>query len=156
MTLCNPLDYSTLGSSVLYPLLEFAQTHSTKWVMLSNYLILCSPFHLLSSIFPCIGVFPKELAIPIRWPKYWSFSLASSPSNEYSGLISYRIDHFDYCTVQGNLKESFPAPQFESINSSALSLLYGPTLKYIHDYWKNDNYDYMDLTELLVLRGIQG
>ena len=66
MTLCNPLDYSTLGSSVLYPLLEFAQTHSTKWVMLSNYLILCSPFHLLSSIFPCIGVFPKELAIPIR------------------------------------------------------------------------------------------
>ena len=102
---------------------------------------------ILSSAAPvtfCLQSFPG-LAIPIRWPKYWSFSLASSLSYEYSGLISYRTDHFDYCTVQGNLKESSPAPQFESINSSAFSLLYGPTLKSIHDYWKNDSYDYMDL-----------
>ena len=63
----------------------------------------------------------------IRWPKYWSFSFSISPSNEYSGLISFRIDWFDLLAAQGTLKESSPAPQFKSISSLTLSLLYGPT-----------------------------
>ena len=84
-------------------------------------------------------------ALHIRWPKYWSFSYSISPSNEYSGLISFRIDWLDLFAVQGTLKESPPAPQFESINSSVLSLLYGPTLTSIHDYWKNYSFAYMDL-----------
>ena len=70
----------------------------------SNYLILCHRFLLLPSIFPSIRVFSNELALCIRWPKYWSFSFSISPSNEYSGLISFRIDWFDLLTVQGTLK----------------------------------------------------
>ena len=68
-----------------------------------------------------------------------------SPAKENSGLISFRIDWFDLLVVKGTLKESSPVSQFKSINSSALSLLYGPTLISIHDYWKNHNFDYMDL-----------
>ena len=75
----------------------------------------------------------NEWAVCIRWPKYWSFSFSISLSNVYSGFISFRIDWFDLLTVQ----ESSLAPQFESINSSALFLLYGPTLTSIHDYWKD-------------------
>ena len=73
-------------------------------VMPSNYLILCHPLLLLFSIFPNIGVFSNESTLHIRWPKYWSFSFRISPSNEYSGLISYRIDWFDLHAVQENLK----------------------------------------------------
>ena len=72
--------------------------------MPSNYLILCSPLLLLPSIFPSIRVFSKESALCIRWPKYWSFSFSISPSNEYSELISFRIDWFDLLAVQGNFK----------------------------------------------------
>ena len=94
---------------------------SIEVVMPSNHLILCQPLLLLSSIFPTLMVFSNESALHIRWPKYWSFSLIISPSNEYSGLISFRIDWFDLPAAQGTLK-SLPAPQFESINSSPLSL----------------------------------
>ena len=80
------------------------------------------PLLLLPSIFLSIRVFSSESALRIRWPKYWSFSISISPSNEYSGLISFRIDWFDLITVQGILKSS-AAPQFESINSLALSFL---------------------------------
>ena len=73
-------------------------------VMPSSHLIICCPLLLLPSIFPSIRVFSNELALPIRWPKYWSFSLSISPSNEYSGLISYRIDWFDLFAAQGTLK----------------------------------------------------
>ena len=69
-----------------------------------NYLILCCPLHLVPSIFPSIRVFSNESALPIRWPKYWSFSLSISPSNEYSGLIFFRIDWLDLLAVQGTLK----------------------------------------------------
>ena len=93
---------------------------SIESVMPSNQLILCCPLLLLSSIFPSIRVFSNELAFRIRWPKYRSFSFSISPSNEYSGLISFKIDWFDLFAVQGTLKR-FPAPQFKSINSSALS-----------------------------------
>ena len=70
----------------------------------SNYLILCCPLLLLPSIFPSIRVFSSESVLPIRWPKYWSFSFSISPSNEYSGLISFRIDWFHLLAVQGTLK----------------------------------------------------
>ena len=76
-------------------------------VMPSNHLIFCCP-PLLSSIFPSIRVFSSELALHIRWPKYWSFSFSISPSNEYSGLISFRIDWFDLLEVQGTLKSLLP------------------------------------------------
>ena len=73
-------------------------------VMPSNHLILCHPLLLLPSIFPSIRVFSNESVLHIRWPKYWSFSFSISPSNEYSGLISFRMDWFDFLTVQGTLK----------------------------------------------------
>ena len=77
---------------------------SIEWVMPSNHLILCCPLPLLSSVFPRIRVFSNELAFHIRWPKYWSFSFSISPYNEYSGLISFRIDWFDLLAVQRTLK----------------------------------------------------
>ena len=88
---------------------------------------------LLPSTFPSIRVFSNELAICIRWPQFWSFSFSISPSTEYSGLISFRIHWFDLLTVKGS-QESSPIPQFESINSSALNIIYDPTLTSIHDY----------------------
>ena len=112
--------------------------------------ILCYPL-LLPSIFPSIRVFSNESALHIRWPKNWSFSF--SPSNEYSGLISFRVDWFDLLEVQGT-QESSPTPQFKSINSkkkikkhhsSVINLLYCPTLISIHDYWKSHSFDYTDL-----------
>ena len=109
---------------------------SIKLVMPFNHLILCHPLLLLPSIFPSIKVFSNDSALCIRWPKYWSFSFSISPSNEYSGLISFRIDWLNLLAVQGTLKSS-QAPQFKSISSLALSFLDRPTLTSIHDYWKN-------------------
>ena len=100
---------------------------SIKSVMPSSHLILCPPLLLPPSIFPSIRVFSNESVLRIRWPEYWSFSFNISPSNEYSGLIAFRIDWFDLLAVQATLKSS-PIPQFKSINSSALSFLYSPTL----------------------------
>ena len=77
---------------------------SVESVMPSNHLILCHPLLLLPSVFPSIRVFSKESALRIRWPKYWSFSFSFSPSNEYSGLISFRMDWLDLLAVQGTLK----------------------------------------------------
>ena len=101
---------------------------------------------LLPSAFPSICIVSNGLALPIRWPKYWSISFSISPSNKYWGLISFRINWFDLLAVQGN-QDSSPAPQFESISSLALSLLYGPALTSIHNYWKNHSFDYMDLCQ---------
>ena len=98
------------------------------------------PLLLLPSVFPSIRVFSNESILCIRWPAYWSFSLSVSPYNEYSGLISFRMDWLDLLAVQGTLKSS-PTPQFKSINSSVLSFLYGPTLTSAHDYWKNHSFD---------------
>ena len=111
---------------------------SIKSVMPSNHLILCCPLLLPPSVIPSIRVFSKESVLRIRWPKYWSFSI--SLSNEYSGLISFRIDWLDLFVVQGT-QESSPTPQFKSINSSVLSFLYSPTLTSIHDHWKNHSLD---------------
>ena len=117
---------------------------SIKSVMPSNHLIFCSPLVLLPSVFPSIRVFSSESILHIRWPKYWSFSFSISPSNEHSGLISFRLDWLDLLAVQGT-QESSPISQFKSINSLVLSFLYCPTLTSIHDHWKNHSLDQMDL-----------
>ena len=96
------MDCTMAGFPVLHYLLEFAQLMSIELVMPSNHLILCRLLLLLPSIFPSISVFSNELALHIRWPKYWNFSI--SPSNEYSELISFSINWFDLLAVQGTLK----------------------------------------------------
>ena len=92
------------GFPVHHQLLEFTKPMSIESVMPSNYLILCRPLLLTPSIFPCIRVFSNESVLHIRGPKYWSFSFSISPSNEYSGLISFRMDWLDFLAVQGTLK----------------------------------------------------
>ena len=103
LTLCDPMDCSTPGFPVLHCLPEFAQIDVVELVMPSSHLILCHLL-LLPSIFPSIRVFSSESTLCIRWPKCWSFSFSISPSNEYSGLISFRIDWLDILAVQGTLK----------------------------------------------------
>ena len=120
---------------------------SIELAMPSNHLILCHSLLLLPSVFPSIRVFSSELVLLISWPKYWSFSFSISPSNEYSGLISFRIDWFDLLVVQGTLKSLLQHHSSKALNSSALSFLYSPTLTSIHDYWKNHSFDYMDLCQ---------
>ena len=101
--LCDPMDCSMPGFPVHHQLLEPAQTH-VHWVGDAiQYLILCRPL-LLPLIFPSIRVFSSESVLRVRWTKYWSFSFSISPSNEYSGLISFRIDWLDLLVVQGTLK----------------------------------------------------
>ena len=113
---------------------------SIESVMPSNRLVFCHPL-LLPSIFPSIRVFSNESVLRIMWPKYWSFSFSISPSNEYSRLISFRTDWLDLLAVQGSLKSLLQQHSSKSISSSVLSLLYGPALTSIHDYWKNHSFD---------------
>ena len=103
-TICDPMDCTTPGFPVRDQLLGLTQTHVHRSMMPSNHLILCNPLFLLPSILPNIRVFSKELVLLIRWPKYWSFSFSISLSNEYSGLISFRMDWLDLLAVQGTLK----------------------------------------------------
>ena len=139
LTLCNTMNHSTRGLPVHHQLPEFTQTHA-HWVGdAKQHLVFCRTL-LLPSIFPSVRVFSNASAVHIRWPKYWSFSFSISLSNEYSGLISWRLDWSDLLEVQGTLK-SPPAPQFESINSLALSLLYDPAHTSVHNYWKNHSFD---------------
>ena len=102
--LFDSMNCSMPNFSVLHYLLEFAQTHVAESMMPSNHLILCRHLSHLPSIFPSIRVFSNELALPIRWPDYWSFSFSISPSSEFSGFISFRMDWFDHLAVQGTLK----------------------------------------------------
>ena len=140
--LCDPMDRSTPGFPSPSPRVCSDRLMSIESVILSNLFILYRPLLLLPSILPNIRVFSNESALCIRWPKYLSFNLSISPSNEYSGLISFRKDWLDLLAVQGTLKSLLQ--QFKSISSSVLSFLYGPTLTSIHDYWKNDSFDYVD------------
>ena len=112
---------------------------SIELVMPSNHLILCCTLLLLPPIFPSIRVFSRESVLCIRCLKYWNFNFSISPSNEYSGLISFRIDWFDLLAVQGTLK-SFPQH-----HSSKASILQHSTLRSIHHYWKNHSFDYVDI-----------
>ena len=144
MTLCNSVYCSTPGFLVLHYLLDLHKFVCTESVIPSNLLILCHPLLLLLLAFSSIKVFSNELALHIRQPKYWSFSFSISPSNDYSGLISFRIIWFDLLNSPRDSQKSAPAPQFKSISSLSLSLLYGPTLTSVHDYWKNNGFDYKD------------
>jgi len=109
----------SLSFTISHSLLKLMSIES---VMPSNHLVVCHLLLLLPSIFTSIRVFTNELALHIRWPKYWSFSFSISPSNKYSGLISFRIDWFDSPCSPRDSQESSPAPQFESISSSVFSL----------------------------------
>ena len=111
---------------------------SIESVMPSNHLILCHLLLLPPSILPRIRVSSNESVLHIRWPKYWSFSFSISPSNEYSGLISFRMDWLGLLAVQGTLKSLL---QYHSSKVSILQcsvFFYSPTLTSIHDYWKKN------------------
>ena len=114
---------------------------SLESLMPSYHLILCCSF--LLSIFPIIRIFSNESDLHIRWPKYWSFSFSMVLPMNTQGWFPLGLVWSPCCPKDS--QESFPAPQFENINSSALSLLYGPTLTSIRDYWKNHSFDYMNL-----------
>ena len=115
---------------VHYQLPELAQTHVIESVMPSNHLILCCPL-LLPSIFPSMRIFSNESVLHIRWPEYWSFSFSISPSNEYSGLISFRKDWLDLLGVQGTLKSLF---QHHSSKASVLQHSTFFMVKLSHSY----------------------
>ena len=118
--------------------LSLLQLMSIQSLTPSNLLILCRPLLLPPSVFPSIRVFSNESVLRIRWTKYWNFSI--SPSNEYSGLISFRMDWLDLLTVQGILKSLL---QHHSLKTSIseLSFLYSPTFTSTHDNWKNHTLD---------------
>ena len=111
---------------------------SIESVMPSNHLILCRPL-LLPSIFPSIRVFSDESVLRIKWPKYWSCSFSTSPSNEYSRMISFRMDWLNLLAVQGTLKS------FLQQRSSKTSIPLYITLTFIHNYWKNHSFYQKDL-----------
>ena len=112
--LCDPMDCSTPGLPVHHQLPELLKLMSIESVMPSNHLILCHHLLLLPSIFPSIRVFSNESVLRIRWPKYWSFSF--SPSNEYSGLISIRINWFDLLSVQETLESPLDCKEIQPVN----------------------------------------
>ena len=108
---------------------------------LSLSLILCHPLLIPPLIFPSIRVFSNESGLHIRWPKYWSFSFSISPYNEYSGLISFRMNWLDLLVVQGTLQSLLQHHSSKaSVSFSVLSFLYSPTLTSIYDYWKTRSF----------------
>ena len=127
---------NTLSITNSRSLLKFMSIES---VMPSNYLILCHPL-LLPSIFPSIRVFSNGSVLRIRWPKYWNFSFSIGSSNEYSGMIYFRIDWFDLLAVQGTLKSFF---QHHSSKMPILwcSAFFIVQFSYPYDFWKNHSFD---------------
>ena len=134
------MDCSTPGFPVITNSQSLLKLTSIESMMPSSHLILCGPLFFPPSIFPSIRVFPNESALHIRWPKYWSFSFSISLSNEYSGLISFRMDWLDLLAVQGTLKCLL---QHHSSKASVLqhSAFFIIELTSIHDYWKNHRLD---------------
>ena len=140
-TLCDPMNPSMPGLSVHHQLWSLLKLMSIESVMPSNHLILCRPLLLLPPIPPSIRVFSSESVLPIRWPKYWSFSFNISPSNEYSGLISFGMDWLDLLAAQGTLKSLL---QHHSSKASILrrsAFFIAQLLTSIHDYWKYHSLD---------------
>ena len=134
LTFCDPMDHSTPGFLSIINSQSLHKHMSVELVMPSNHLILCCPL-LLPSIFPSIRVFTNESVLHIRWPKFWNFSFSISRSNEYSGLISFRIDWFDLA-VQGTLESLLHHHSWKAsvLQHSAFFML--PTLTPIHNYGK--------------------
>ena len=130
----DPMNHSMPGLPVHHQVLESTQTHVCQ---VGDAI---QPSHPLSSPSPPAPNPSQHESFPMKWPKYWSFSLSISPSREHPGLISFRMDWLDLHAVQGTLKSS-ATPQFKNINSSALSFLYSPTLTSVQDYWKNHSLD---------------
>ena len=128
------MDYSTPGSLSITISRSLLKLMSIESVMPSNHLILCRPLLLLPSIFSSIRAVSNELALPIRWPKYCSFSFSISPSNEYEGLISFRIDLFDLLTVQGTTRPLKSLLQHYSSKASILqcSVYFMVQLSHLH------------------------
>ena len=138
--LCDSMNCSTPGLPVHHQPQSLPKLMSIEMMMPSNHLIHCHPLLLLPSMFPSIRVFSSESVLHIRWPNYWSFSFNVSPSNEYSGLISFRMDWFDLLAIQGILKSLL---QHYSSKASVLrhSAFFMVQLSSIHDYWKNHSLD---------------
>ena len=118
---------------------------STESVIPSSDLTLCCQLLLLPSIFPSIRVFSNEAVLHIRWPKYWSLSFSISPSNEHPGLISFRMGWLDLLAVQGTLKSLLQHLSSKASIPWHSAFFISPTLTSIHDYWKSQSFDYMDL-----------
>ena len=139
-TLCNPMNCNTPRFPVLHHLLDLLKLMFIELVIPSNRLILCQPLLLLPSIFLSIKVFSNESPHCIKWSKYWSFS--ANVSNEYSGLIFFRIDWFDLA-VQGTLKSLL---EHHNLKASVLwcSAFFMVQLTFVHDYWKKHSFDYTD------------
>ena len=119
---------------------------SIESVMPSIHLVFCHPLLLLPSIFPSIRVFSNESALHIRWPKYWSFSFSISPSSEYSGLISFRIDYLISLQSKG-LSRVFSNTTIEKHQFFGTQPFLWSNSHIIHDYWKNHSFDFMDLCQ---------
>ena len=137
LTLCHPMTAALQAFLSITNSQSLRKLLSIESVIPSNNLVLCHPLLLLHSIFPSIRVLSNESTLCIKWPKYRSFNFSISPSNEYSGLISFRMDWLDLLAVQ----ESSPMPQFKSINFSTLRLLYGLNITSRHDYCKTHSFD---------------
>ena len=138
------MDCSTPGFPGLHQLPELLKLMSTESVTPSNRLILCRPLLLLPSIFHSIRAFSNESALHIRWQNYCSLSFSNYPSNEYSGLIYFRIHWFELLAVQGTLR-SLLQTTVQKHQFFGAQLFLCPTLTSIRDYWENHNFDYMDL-----------
>ena len=141
-TFCDPMDCSMQASLSITKSQSQLKPKSIVSVRPSNHLTLCRPLLLLPSIFPSIRVFSSESVLHIRWPKYWSFCI--SPSNEHSGLISFRMDLLDHLAVQGTLKSllQHPSSKASILRCSAFFIV-----QLSHPYWKNYSFDYVDLRQ---------
>ena len=139
LVMSDPMDYSTPGFPVHHQFPELTQTHvhrvSDAIQRISSSVV---PFSSCLQSFPASGF---NESVHIRWSKYWNFCLSLSPSNEYSGLMSFRIDWLNLLPVQETLKSLLQHHRSKVINSSALSFLYSPILTSIYDYWKNHSFD---------------
>ena len=141
LTLCDPMTVAHQTSLSITNSQSLFKLMAIMLVMPSNHLILCHPLLLSPSIFPSIRVFSNESVFCIRWPKYWSFSFSISPSHEYSGLISFRMDWLDPLAAQGTLKSLLQhhSSKASILQHSAFFIVKLSTS--IHDYWKNHSFD---------------